>query len=151
MKTFTKVEQRKIDAALDVIRGYCVREREPVTSPGVGKNLMTLHLAGEDREVFAVMFLNSQHELLALENLFYGTIDGAAVYPREVAKRSLEIGAAAVIFGHNHPSGTPDPSTADRRITERLVSGLGLLDIRVLDHFVVAGDRVVSFAEEGML
>ena len=83
--------------------------------------------------------------------MFYGTIDGAAVYPREVARRALELNAAAVIFGHNHPSGVPEPSAADRRITERLSSGLGLLDIRALDHLIVTENSSYSFAEHGLI
>ena len=97
------------------------------------------------------MFLNNQHQLIKDEILFSGTIDGASVYPREVAKRALELNAAAVIFAHNHPSGHPEPSSADRAITKRLSGSLELFDIRVLDHIVVGGAETVSFAERGLI
>jgi DNA repair protein RadC len=101
--------------------------------------------------VFTCLFLDSQNRVQRCEDLFLGTLDGAAVYPREVAVRALQYGAAAVIFAHNHPSGVAEPSSADRRITERLQSALSLLDIRVLDHIIVGAGREYSFAEEGLL
>ncbi|MEQ8802692.1 MAG: JAB domain-containing protein, partial [Haliea sp.] len=91
------------------------------------------------------------HRILRCEDLFYGTLDGAAVYPREVAVRALQYHAAAVILAHNHPSGVAEPSQADRRITERLQSALGLLDIRVLDHVIIGRGQSYSFAESGLL
>jgi DNA repair protein RadC len=108
-------------------------------------------LGNLEREVFYVLFLNSQHQLIEQEALFFGTIDGAAVYPREIARQVIKYNAAAVILAHNHPSGTAEPSTADRRITERVVSALALIDVSVLDHFVVGGTNIVSFAEQGLL
>ena len=93
------------------------------------------------------MFLDRQHRLISYEEMFFGTIDGASVHPREIARRSLEVNAAAVIFAHNHPSGVAEPSQADQRITERLKSALALLDVRVLDHLVVGDTEVTSFAE----
>jgi DNA repair protein RadC len=93
----------------------------------------------------------AEYAIIAVEDLFHGTLDGAAVYPREVAKLALQHNAAAVIFGHNHPSGVTEPSAADRRITERLCSGLGLLDIRVLDHLIVSEKGSYSFAENGLI
>mgnify|MGYP006166568501 FL=1 len=101
--------------------------------------------------MFTCLFLDSQNRVQRCEDLFLGTLDGAAVYPREVAVRALQYGAAAVIFAHNHPSGVAEPSSADRRITERLQSALSLLDIRVLDHIIVGAGREYSFAEEGLL
>jgi DNA repair protein RadC len=101
--------------------------------------------------VFSCLFLDSQHRVLRCEDLFLGTLDGAAVYPREVAVRALQYSAAAVIFAHNHPSGVAEPSSADRRITERLCAALALLDIRVLDHVIIGRGRAFSFAEEGLL
>ena len=98
-----------------------------------------------------MLYLNSQHKLIEVDELFMGTIDGAAVYPREIAKAALGHNAAAVILGHNHPSGITEPSAADRRITERIVSALGLLDIRVLDHVIVSTEGSFSFAEEGLM
>ena len=102
-------------------------------------------------EVFGTLLLDTQHRLIAFDELFRGTIDAASVYPREVIKHSLEHNAAAVILVHNHPSGDPEPSDADRRITQRLKEALGLVDIRVLDHVVVGFDGYTSFAERGWL
>ncbi|MEZ8076857.1 DNA repair protein RadC, partial [Vibrio sp. FF112] len=107
-------------------------------------------LKAYEREVFAVMFLDNQHHLISFEELFFGTIDSASVYPREVVKAALKTNAAAVIFAHNHPSGDATPSQADKRITQRLKDALALVDIRVLDHIVI-GDSAVSFAERGLL
>jgi DNA repair protein RadC len=106
---------------------------------------------GYEHEVFGAIFLDSQHAILSFDLLFRGTIDSATIYPREVVKQALSYNAAAVIFVHNHPSGSAEPSEADKRITERLVNALTVLDIRVLDHFVVGGAEVVSFAERGLL
>ena len=114
------------------------------------KEYLALKLGAHEREVFAVMFLDSQHRLISFEEMFFGTIDAASVYPREVLKMALRHNAAAVIFAHNHPSGVPEPSQADKRITERLVEALKLVDIRVLDHIVV-GESCVSFAEKGWI
>ncbi len=110
-----------------------------------------MRLAGLARAEFLVLFLDSQHQLIEAETLFQGTLDGAAVYPREVAKRALELNAAALIASHNHPSGIAQPSAADRRITERLQAALALLDIRFLDHIVVTDVDAFSFAEDGLL
>ena len=104
----------------------------------------------EESEQFGAIFLDNRHRVITFEILFSGTIDGASVYPREVVKRALQLNAAAVIFSHNHPSGDTTPSDADKRITDRLKEALGLVDVRVLDHFVV-GQDCTSFAERGLL
>ena len=122
-----------------------------LSSPSETRRFLQYHLGGRSREVFTCLFLDSQHRVQRCEDLFFGTLDGAAVYPREVAVRALQYGAAAVIFAHNHPSGVAEPSSADRRITERLCSALALLDIRVLDHVIVGSGREYSFAEQGLL
>jgi len=122
-----------------------------LSSPSETRRFLQYHLGSRSREVFTCLFLDSQHRVQRCEDLFFGTLDGAAVYPREVAIRALQYGAAAVIFAHNHPSGVAEPSSADRRITERLCSALALLDIRVLDHIIVGSGREYSFAEEGLL
>ena len=122
-----------------------------LSSPCKTREFLRLRIGAEEREVFTVIYLNNQHQIIAVEDLFHGTLDGAAVYPREVAKLALQHNAAAVIFGHNHPSGVTEPSAADRRITERLCSGLGLLDIRVLDHLIVSEKSSYSFAENGLI
>ena len=127
-------------------------QREQVfTSPETVSSYLRLQLQGRKQEVFAALFLDSQHRLIAFEELFHGTIDGAAVYPREVVRRALEHNAAALILAHNHPSGVAEPSDADERITRRLREALALVDIRVLDHIVVGAGVSVSLAERGKL
>lgn len=110
-----------------------------------------LHLGLLEQEVFACLFLDSRHRVIDFETLFYGTIDGATVHPREVVKRALHHNAAAVILSHNHPSGIAEPSRADTSITMRLKDALALVDIRLLDHVIVAGEQSVSLAERGVL
>ena len=136
-------------ARRQALQAVCVGD--VLSSPGETRRFLQHHLGTRSREVFSCLFLDSQHRVLRCEDLFLGTLDGAAVYPREVAVRALQYSAAAVIFAHNHPSGVAEPSSADRRITERLCSALGLLDIRVLDHIIVGSGRAFSFAEEGLL
>ena len=115
------------------------------------KRYFHYHLGPRHREVFSCLFLDSQHTVICCEDLFWGTIDGASVHPREVLIRVLHHNAAAVIFAHNHPSGVAQASQADRRITERLVEALGLIDVRVLDHIVVGSGEQLSFAERGLI
>ena len=122
-----------------------------LSSPSRTRWFLQHHLGNRNREVFTCIFVDNQHRVLCCEDLFFGTLDGAAVYPREVAVRALQYRAAAVILAHNHPSGVAEPSSADRRITERLVAALGLLDVRVLDHVIVGRGHEYSFAEEGLL
>jgi DNA repair protein RadC len=124
---------------------------DALTSPEHTKRYLIAELAREEREVFAVLFLDNRHRPLALEKLFYGTIDGCSVHPREVVRRALQMNAAATIFSHNHPSGVPEPSAADRALTAKLKEALALIDVRVLDHIIVAGTETVSFAERGLL
>lgn len=108
-------------------------------------------LRHRSQEVFACLFLDAQHQVLRYEELFFGTIDGAAVYPRQVVVKAMELNAAAVIFSHNHPSGNAEPSDADCRLTQRLVEALSLIDVRVLDHVVVGDTMEISFAERGLI
>lgn len=122
-----------------------------LTSPRIVCDYLTLKLAGLEHEVFAALFLTTRHQLIEYVELFRGTIDGAAVHAREVVKAALGVNAAAVIFAHNHPSGNPEPSEADKAITSTLKQALALVDIRTLDHFVVAGRETVSFAQRGLL
>jgi DNA repair protein RadC len=122
-----------------------------LTSPEAVRDYLRLTLASLPHEAFVVMFLDSQHRLLAADELFRGTLAQTSVYPREVVKAALSRNAAAVIFAHNHPSGVAEPSRADELLTQALKQALALVDIRTLDHFVVAGHRVVSFAERGLL
>lgn len=122
---------------------------EALGSPQAVKQYLQLLLAKKAYESFAVLFLDVKNRLIAAEELFRGTLMHTSVYPREVVKAALAHNAASVILAHNHPSGTPEPSAADRTLTGALKQALGLVDIRVLDHFVVAGRHVYSFAEHG--
>ncbi len=124
---------------------------DALTSPDITRAYLSAQLRGYSHEVFACLFLDSQHRVLRFEELFRGTIDGASVYPREVAKKALAHDAAAVIFAHNHPSGVSEPSQADRQITDKLKQALALFNITVLDHFVVGDGVPYSFAEHGLL
>ncbi|MDE2398419.1 MAG: DNA repair protein RadC [Burkholderiales bacterium] len=115
------------------------------------KDYVALELGAREHEVFAVLFLDTQHRLIRLEEMFRGTLAQTSVYPREVCRRALALNAGAVIFAHNHPSGVAEPSRADELLTQTLKSALALLDVRVLDHLVVGQGQVVSFAEKGLL
>jgi DNA repair protein RadC len=112
---------------------------------------LNLALAKKEHEVFVVLFLDSQHALIEAAELFRGTIDSASIHPREIVKAALAVNAAAVILAHNHPSGAPEPSEADKRITARITEALDLVDVRVLDHIIVGKTTNVSFAERGLL
>ncbi|EIU4871253.1 RadC family protein [Pseudomonas aeruginosa] len=139
-----------LEAARQVIDQKMQRGAE-LTSPAAVKDYLRTKLAGFEHEVFAVLFMDTRHRLIEYREMFRGTIDGASVYPRELVKEALRCNAAAVIVSHNHPSGNPEPSAADRTLTERLKQALGLVDVRVLDHVIVAGGDTTSFAERGLL
>lgn len=128
-----------------------VTNGEPLTSPAATRSYLKTKLVTRHHEVFACLFLDTRHRVIRYEELFTGTIDGAAVYPREVVRRALETNAAAVILAHNHPSGVAEPSSADVTLTQQLRSALGLIDVRVLDHMIVGHDEVASMAETGHL
>lgn len=128
-----------------------LRERAVFTSPDAVKQYLQLHLARQPHEVFAVMFLDAQHRLIALETLFRGTLTQTSVYPREIVIRALEHQSASVVLAHNHPSGTVQPSRADEALTQTLKAALALVDVRVLDHVVVAPGASLSMAERGLL
>ena len=121
------------------------------TSPAAVKEYLCAKLAGFEHEVFAVLFLDTQHRLIEYAEMFRGIIDSASVYPRELVKEALRLNAAAVIVSHNHPSGNPEPSSADRALTLRLKETLALVDVRTLDHVIVAGNDTASFAEQGLV
>lgn len=123
----------------------------PLVSPGQTEQFLRTRLRDYPYEVFAVIFLDTRHRVLAFEELFRGTIDGATVHPREVVRRALTHNAAAVILSHNHPSGEAQPSQADRRITERLRDALALVDVRVLDHVIVGDPECCSLARQGLI
>jgi len=128
-----------------------LRERAVLDSPQAVKDYLQLHLAHKRHESFAVLFLDNRHRLLALEELFRGTLAQTSVYPREVALRALQHHAAAVVLAHNHPSGTVQPSRADEALTQTLKAALALIDVRVLDHVIVAPGLALSMAERGLL
>ncbi|MFO7858745.1 MAG: DNA repair protein RadC [Ectothiorhodospiraceae bacterium] len=144
----------QLQAVLALSRRYLAAELErgeALTSPRATAAFLEARLTGRSREVFACLFLDNRHRVLAFEELFHGTLDAAAVYPREVVRRALALDAAAVIVAHNHPSGVAEPSAADEQITRRLREALGLLDIRLLDHFVIGEGPPVSLAERGLV
>lgn len=128
-----------------------MRQRDALTSPQQVRDYLCLKLGGMTREVFVVLFLDAQNRVMAQEELFAGTLTQTSVYPREVVKRALHHNSAAVIFAHNHPSGVAEPSRADELLTKALKDALALVDVRVLDHFVIAGNVALSFAERGLL
>lgn len=125
--------------------------RDVLSDPAATQRYLQARLSRQQHEVFAAIFLDTRNHVLAYEELFRGTLDGASVYPREVVKAALAHNAAAVIFAHNHPSGVAEPSRADRDITRRLIDALALVDIRVLDHLVIGQSDTASFAERGWI
>lgn len=144
----------QLQAVLEMARRHFAEELQKgdaLTSPDITRAYLSAQLRGYAFEVFACLFLDNQHRVIKLEELFRGTIDGASVYPREVVKRALHHNAAAVIFAHNHPSGSNVPSQADKQLTQKLQAALDLLEIRVLDHFIVGEGVPFSFAEHGLL
>lgn len=138
-----------LEKAAEIVANRYLRG-DVYTNPQATKEFLQYKMAGYEREVFAVLLLDNQHRLIEYKELFFGTIDTASVYPREVVKVAFNYNAAAVIFAHNHPSGIAEPSNADKQITQKLKDALALIDIRVLDHFVV-GETCISFAERGYL
>ncbi len=144
----------QLQAVLELARRALKDEmsaRDALSSPRAVRDYLRLALAGRPHEVFVVLLLDAQHRVIACEELFRGTLTQTSVYPREVVKCALRHNAAAVIFAHNHPSGIAEPSHADEILTRSLKSALALVDIQVLDHFVVAGSGTTSFAERGLL
>ena len=128
-----------------------VRRGATMSSPQAVKDHLRLELGVLEHEVFCVLFLDAQHRIIALKQMFRGTVSQTSVYPREVVKEALSVNAAAVILAHNHPSGSVEPSRADEFLTQTLKTALALVDVRVLDHLVVAGADVCSFAERGLV
>lgn len=128
-----------------------LQQRPAFDSPGAVKDYLQLAIGARSHEVFAVLFLDAQHKLIAMEELFRGSLTQTSVYPREVASRALHLHAAAVVLAHNHPSGCAEPSRADEALTQALKAALALLDVRVLDHVIVARGAALSMAERGLL
>jgi DNA repair protein RadC len=133
------------------VLSHRVRRGTALTSPQTVRDQLRLNLGELEHEVFVALLLDSQHRLIEYVELFRGTLAQTSVYPREVVKIALTRNAAAMIFAHNHPSGVPEPSRADELLTQSLKQALALVDVRVLDHFIVAGADIVSFAERGLL
>lgn len=144
----------EIQAALELGRRYLderLREGDALSSPADTRRYLSARLKGYRHEVFAALFLDNQHRVLAYEELFQGTLDSCSVHPREVVKKALAHHAGAVILAHNHPSGHAEPSAEDRSLTRRLADALALIDVRTLDHIVIGSHDTVSFAERGWL
>jgi DNA repair protein RadC len=148
-----RAKYAQLKAVLEMARRHLfenIRRGDALCSPDDTRNYLAAELQACVHEVFACLFLDNRNRVITFEKMFYGTIDGASVHPREVVRRAIDNNAAAVIFAHNHPSGVAEPSSADRQITQRLKEALVLIDVRVLDHMII-GDEVVSFAERGLL
>ncbi|MDH4450405.1 MAG: DNA repair protein RadC [Rhodoferax sp.] len=154
VKGLGPAKRAEIVAVLELARramAQRLREREVFADPQAVKHYLQLHLAAKGHEVFAVLFLDSQNKLLAMEELFRGTLTQTSVYPREVVIRALHYSAAAVVLAHNHPSGSVQPSRADEALTQTLKAALALVDVRVLDHIIVGPGQALSMAEAGLI
>jgi DNA repair protein RadC len=144
----------QLKACVEMSRRYlreCLERGDALSNPDDTRNFLMSELSGRGYEVFGCLFLDNKHRVIKFEELFYGTIDGASVYPREVLKKTLQHNAAALILAHNHPSGIADPSQADIAITQRLKEALNLIDVRILDHLVIGDGYCVSLAEKGLM
>lgn len=146
-----QTESDVIEAAHQMLASKARSGAIELSNPKDASRFFRTQIACKEVEVFSVAFLDAQHRLITCDILFQGTIDGSAVYPREVIKASLKHNACALIVAHNHPSGESEPSHADRRITDRLKKALELIDVRLIDHLVVTHDHCTSFAERGIL
>lgn len=144
-------ERSVVDAALAILGRYLGEPGALFTSPDAVSDFLRLHLGAEKIEVFAVLYLDSQNRAIAFETPFNGTLTQTSVYPREIARAAIQHNAAAVVLAHNHPSGTALPSRADEALTQSLKSALALIDVRVLDHFIVTSNRCASMAEMGLV
>ena len=154
LKGMGPAKYAQLQAALEMARrhlGEDLKRGKPLADPAATRKYLQARLRDVPHEVFGCLYLDNRHRVIAFEELFRGTLDGASVHPREVVRAALKHNAAALIFAHNHPSGVAEPSDADRRLTRRLQDALALVDIRVLDHFVVGDGETVSFAERGWI
>jgi DNA repair protein RadC len=150
MIKYSEYEQEAINVALSAIQKTLVNNNV-MNSPKEVENYLKIKLAAEPDEWFAVMFLTSQHRLIRFEKLFRGTVNASHVHVRVIARKALELNAAALILAHNHPSGIAEPSNADQNITSKIKDSLEIFDIKVLDHFIVSSNESCSFAERGLL
>lgn len=154
VKGLGRAKFAQLQAVLEMSKRYIADQMHrgnALTSPEATRAFLKTQLYHRPNEVFACLFLDNRHRVVKYEELFTGTIDGASVHPREVVRRALEVNAAAVIFAHNHPSGVTEPSQADLRITQRLKDALDLVEVRVLDHFIVGDGEGTSMAERGLI
>ena len=154
VKGLGPAKQAELLAVFELARralGQRLKEREAFQTPGAVKQYLQLQLAHKNHEVFAVLFLDNQNRMLAMEELFRGTLSQTSVYPREVVMRALHHQAAAVVLSHNHPSGSVQPSRADEHLTQTLKASLALVDVRVLDHIIVGHGQALSMAEAGLM
>jgi DNA repair protein RadC len=154
VKGLGPAKRAELVAVLELSRRALVQrlEEKPLFStPQAVRDYLQLQIGGRPHEIFAVLFLDSQHRLIALEEMFRGTLTQTSVYPREVVRRALDLHAGSVVLAHNHPSGTAQPSRADEALTQTLKAALALVDVRVLDHFVVTSHQAVSMAELGLV
>jgi DNA repair protein RadC len=154
MKGLGPAKRAQLAAVMEVAR-RCLREDlragNALTSPGAVRDYLRAAIGDREHEVFVCLWLDAQHRVTACEEIFRGTLTQTSVYPREIVKAALRANAAAVIFAHNHPSGAAQPSRADELLTRNLKDALALVEVRVLDHFIVAGRQALSFAERGLL
>ncbi len=148
---FTSSERRIIDCAVRTLEKYLRKTGEAFTTSEYAKEWVRLQFANLDREVFTVLYLDNQNRFLDKEILFLGTVNHTEIHPREIVKGALRHNAAAVILAHNHPSGYTAPSESDKAITRKIIQALALLEIRVLDHFIIGTHDVLSFAEHGLM
>jgi DNA repair protein RadC len=146
----TSDDQVIVDRALAIL-SYVHQPGQILNSPDETEKFLRLKLAEQKNELFGCMFLTNRHAVIAIEELFFGTIDGASIHPRVIVQKALLHNAAAAILYHNHPSGVAEPSKADEQITQRIKDALALVDVRVLDHIVVSTDECVSFADRGLI
>ena len=154
VKGLGPAKRAQFEAAIELARRSLnddLRSASALTSPGAVRDYLRLAIAEREHEVFVCLWLDAQHRVLACEEMFRGTLTQTSVYPREIVKAGLKANAAAVIFAHNHPSGAAQPSQADELLTRNLKEALALVEVKVLDHFIVAGGQVLSFAERGLL
>jgi DNA repair protein RadC len=154
IKGLGPAKRAEIVAVLELARRALaeqLKEKTLFATPQAVRDYLQLQLGSRPHEIFAVLFLDSQHRLIVLEEMFRGTLTQTSVYPREVVVRALALNAASVVLAHNHPSGTAKPSRADEALTQTLKAALSLVDVRVLDHFVVTASQAVSMAELGLL
>jgi DNA repair protein RadC len=152
LKSCIDTEDEIIDKALKILELRLYRgNADTLNSPDVVRDFLKVRLCQLEHEEFHCTWLDAQHQVISHDTMFIGTLTQASVYPREVVKAALKHNAAAVIFAHNHPSGVAEPSQSDRMMTDALKQALSLVDVRVLDHFIVAGSGCLSFAERGMI